>query len=245
MRSTLTTILLGIVLSGTLAAGCGLSHAGSDAWSVVGDPIGLKKASNKLSDSLERTLNQLNVLERQINYDATQRLDQIRSILHDVDRMTTEQMVNAEKAMISVETQVYRDAINLIYRAECAVAVAVLQFHQAFADLISNLIKADPSIKIAGIKIVDLSANKIEIQDPDTAYWDTKTARLKVLDNKITDDTDAYEIFSAYQNLERASKLARCHYVDQQLGLLFVEEANALEVLSLPWNTVVKVKPPT
>jgi hypothetical protein len=177
MESISRTIMLTIFVSGVLISSCSTSHSGNvfeDLWSDFNDPIGIQRASKDIFDGVERTLMQLNTLETRVNYDAAQRISQIRAILADADRSIDK----VKEDVLAIEKQVNGDAINLIYRAECAAPIAVLQFRQGFSDLVSDLIKTNPALKVAGLNIVDLSLNKIEITDPDKAYWDLKKKRL-------------------------------------------------------------------
>jgi hypothetical protein len=70
------------------------------------DPIGLDRASKTLSDSLQRTLIQLQALESQANYDAQQRLEQIRSIVEEVLKGTQEAIDDATAKMLTLEGQI-------------------------------------------------------------------------------------------------------------------------------------------
>jgi hypothetical protein len=211
-----------------------------DAWGVVTDPLKLRQASSTLSDSLERSLIQLGALEATGNYDAQQRLEQIRSILHDVIGGTDNTISLATNNMLELESSINADAIKLIYRAQCASEVVLMnQFQRSFAQLMANLQKADPSIRLGGIRIIDLTANNITIDDPDQAYISTKSAVIAKLQKDVTDNSKAYEILSAYQNLEMAAKFTRCYYLDQALDKRFVQEVNELERQSLPWVMVV------
>jgi hypothetical protein len=211
-----------------------------DAWGIASDPIGLQRASSELSASGERTLIQLRALGAQTNYDVQQRLEQVRAIVQDAISGTRETIEIATTRMHALEAAINADAIKLIYRAQCASEVVLMnQFQRAFAQLIANLKKADPSIRILGITVVDLTAGDIKIDNPDDAYISTKSAVFDTLKREVSDKSKAYRILSAYQNLEVAAKFTRCHYIDQALEKRWVEEVNELERLSLPWVLVV------
>jgi hypothetical protein len=208
-----------------------------DIGSIATDPLKL----GALGQSAERSVIQLKALEGQTNYDIQQRLEQIRSIIQDATNGTQAVIADATNRMQALEATINKDAINLIYRGQCASEVALMdQFQRAFTQLIANLTKADPGISILGIRLTGVTSNPVEIEDPDKAYISTKAAVLNSLDEKLTDGSNAYDILSAYQNLEVAARFARCHYIDQALDVLWVKEANDLERLSLPWVTVVK-----
>jgi hypothetical protein len=214
-----------------------------DIWGIATDPLKLDRSSKTLADSLARTMLQLKELEKQVNYDATARLEQIRSIVQEALRGSEAAIERAERAMLTLEQQINQDAINLLFRAQCAVEVALMdQAQRAFAAFIGNLIKADPSVKILGIKVIDLGANNIQITDPDQAYISSKSAALTALNQNQKDNSRAYSILSVYQNLERGARFTRCAYMGQGLEWRWVKEINELELLSLPWLTVVEPK---
>jgi hypothetical protein len=111
---------------------------------------------------------------------------------------------------------------------------------KSFAGLISTLSKADPSIVILGIKIIDLKTNNVEISYPDQAYISTKAAALSELEKTTSDASPAYDILSVYQNLEIAAKYNRCYYRGQVNETVWAEEANEMERISMPWVSVVQ-----
>jgi hypothetical protein len=213
-----------------------------DVWGIATDPLKLGKASSELSASLERTMAQLAILESQTNYDVRERLEQIRRILKDVVIDAQSTVAEATRGMFALEAAINADAIKLIYAAQCATEVALMdQFQRSFAQLITNLKKADPSVTILGVRILSLNTNDVQIDQPDQAYISAKTIVFNNLndDKKVNDDSKAYDILSAYQNLERAARFTRCHYINQRLETRWVEEVNELERLSLPWVTIV------
>jgi hypothetical protein len=243
MKSLGSAIRLAVVALSSYVASSSPGLSGNffqDAWGVITDPLKLQQSSSTLSDSLQRSLIQLSTLEAQGNYDAQQRLEQIRSIVQDVIGGTAVTISLETAKMLELEAAINADAVKLIYRAECASEVVVMnQLQRGFAQLMANLQKADPSIRLVGIRVIDLTANNIVIDDPDQAYISTKSTLLAQLQKDVADDSKAYEILSAYQNLEMAAKFTRCYYLDQALEKRFVEEVNELERLSLPWVLIV------
>jgi hypothetical protein len=210
----------------------------ADLLSVVTDPVGLSRSSKELSDSLNRTMLQLQALEQNTNYDVAARLEQIRSIIREA---TSGAIAGAEAAMLTLEAKVDTDAVDLLYRAQCAAEVALMdQMHRAFVQFLNDLRQADPSINILGIKIVTDALNPITITDPDKAYISSRDAALAALDKNVKDDTNAYDILSTYQNVERNAKFVRCYYIGQGLETRWVKEVNDLERLSAPWISVVE-----
>jgi hypothetical protein len=54
----------------------------ADVLGADTDPLKLLAASRELSESVDRTLNQLAALDGRANYDVQQRLEQVRTIVH-------------------------------------------------------------------------------------------------------------------------------------------------------------------
>jgi hypothetical protein len=213
-----------------------------DVWGVVTDPLKLDKASSELSSSVDRSLIQLSALEGSANAHVEQRLDQIRSILNEAIDRENISIASAISQMETLEDSINDDAISLVYRGQCVAEVAMLdQAQRGFAAAIDNLIKTDPGIRILGITIITFHAKHVQIDDPDKAYISARDNVMSKLRETTNDSTDAYEILSAYQNLERAARFARCHYIDQDIGKKYTKEINELERLSDPWVSVVDV----
>jgi hypothetical protein len=193
------------------------------------DPFGLSSSSKELSEAAQRIMIQLRELEGIANYDVKQRLEQVRSIMRDAVSGVEDVIHLAMTAMLILESQVNQDAVRLIYIAKCQADVLLMTDAQkAFSQFIAKIIKADTSIKIFGIRVIDLTANNIDITEPDQAYISTKTAVLTELNKKTSDASKAYEILSAYQNLENGAKFVRCNYPGQVLQVKYTEEVNDL-----------------
>lgn len=205
------------------------------------DPFGLARSSQTLSDSFQRTLIQLAQLESKIDFDAYERLEQIRSILQGVVVGVKSTIDEATQKMLELEKQVNADALKLVYRAECT-ADKILndQMQRAFAQFISNFRKAHPGVSILGIRVVSATTDEIEIVDANTSYMTMKAAVMKALNDEIKDDSKAARILYAYQNLEKAARFARCIYIDQPASnVSFTWEINEWERLSLPWVSII------
>lgn len=212
-------------------------------WAIVNDPLGIQRGSTQLYDTTMRSLLQLQELEGITNAHVEQRLEQIRSIVRDAVSRTNDSIAKAEAAMRSLEDQINRDAMELLYRAQCITEVALMdQARRAFAAYIGDLKEAEPSVTILGIRVIDLKLRQIEIEDPDKAYLTTKAVTLRKLEKAATDDSRAYLILSAYQNLKRGARFTRCHYLDSALAIQFTREMNELELRSIPWVTVVRMR---
>ena len=243
MRSVPKALRLLLIGSVGLATSPGPSFAGNvfqDMWGVVTDPLKLSQSSKTLADTTANVMIQLEDLEGVTNGHVAERLEQVRSILKDAINGTDAEIQKAVSAMNDLEAQVNNDANNLIYNAQCVVDVTLLNTaQQSFAGLISTLSKADPAINLLGIKLIDVSTNQVQIDTPDDAYRSTKQAAMKALEKATTDNSNAFDILSTYQNLEAAAKFTRCYYKNSSEELIFTHEVNDLERLSLPWVTVV------
>lgn len=242
MRSFTRIILLSFLFTSQPFAANPPAAAGffQDMYGVVTDPLKLKATSSKISDSAERILLQLEALRGRTDYDIQQRLEQLRSILQDVIDGTDKVISNAITKISALEQDIYADAIRLIYRAQCAAVDVMDQFHRSFAQMVAEIRKANPGINIAGIRIANVKLNEVVIENPDQAYRSSKAAIFASLSVKVSDNSTAYDILSAYQNLARAAKFTRCHYLDLALEKRWVEEANDMERLSMPWTTIVQ-----
>jgi hypothetical protein len=119
------------------------------------------------------------------------------------------------------------------------------QFQKAFATAINNLEKANLGVSILGWHLGGVDGKQIVIDDPNNAYISTRSATLILLNQQTEDNTAAYQIFFAYQNLEKAANYARCAYVNQPASAVwFTSEANDWERLSRPWIEIVRPQAP-
>jgi hypothetical protein len=246
MRSFLKAMLYVVVGSTALVGSSVPSVSGNvfqDVWGVITDPLKLRASSSELSASVERALLQLNQLEGRADYDIKARLEQIRSILREALDGGEAALKNALDRMTALEKQINEDAFALIARAECAVENVNARLQVALSDIMKQLIKADPRIEIAGLKASEFIVNPVPIQDANEAYKDARTKAFTALDkDHFTDQSEAGYIFWTYQNLKVLAKWTRCRY-DGAGTIFFTREMNELERLSLPWTTVVNMRP--
>jgi light-regulated signal transduction histidine kinase (bacteriophytochrome) len=213
-----------------------------DLLGVVTDPLKLKAASSELSESIERSLIQLNELESKTNYDVQQRLQQIHAIADEIIQKGDAAVADALNRMTALERKINNDAFALIARAECAAENVNARLQVALVDIMKQLIKADPRVEIAGFKAAEFIVNPVPIQNANEAYMDAKRKAFAALDkDHFKDQSDAAQIFWTYQNLKVMAKWTRCRY-EESGALAFTEEMNRLERLSKPWVTVVKAK---
>lgn len=237
-------LVIAIALSASTFAFSAKSQANifDDTWGIVTDPIKLRQSSATLADSLDRTLAQLETLEGKADVHIAERLEQIRSIIKEAMGGTEQLLDKATADMLRLEVQVNVDAIDLIYRAQCAATETINQGRQAFANVVSDLGRADPGLYILGLKIIDLRTKTVQVEYPDQAYWNMKKKLFDHLRASVKDDTDAYDIFSAYTNLGEMARLTLCSYINQPAAnKIWTQEMNQMEVLAAPWTDVVLV----
>lgn len=147
---------------------------------------------------------------------------------------------------LDIESKSYKDAIDLIYRAQCSVEVALTdQLQRTLAETISNLIKSDPGIIVGrnffGVRI-DVNLKNIEIVDPDLAYGSTKRVYLSSM-KTISADDPAILIVSKYSNISRFARFARCHYIDKPIGVIFMRDGKKYDALAQAWIDTVTLEP--
>lgn len=219
-----------------------------DIWGVVTDPLKLEKGSKELANALDQTLAELRELEQVANRDVGERIEQLRLVVADVITAIDRNAANlkgtvegALKTVRDIEEKAYRDAVNLIYRGQCVAEVFTSdQLERSLAKLIEEIIAANPGINMLGIRVGGLTVNSVTITDPDQAYRSTKKYYLGKL-KTIKESDDAFDILSIYQNIARFARFTRCHYLDLEEGLLFVEEQKDYEIKTSPWINVVRV----
>ncbi len=123
LRSSLRAIAA-VIVGGTTLFGMSSpafsNNVFQDLWGIVDDPIKLRASSRELSDSIQRTMIQLNELEATGNYDGQQRLEQIRSIAQEVIDHGDVVVADALSRMTALETKTNDDAVRLIAGIECA-----------------------------------------------------------------------------------------------------------------------------
>ena len=179
-----------------------------------------------------------------MNAHVEQRLEQIRSIVKDALSGERDLIERATEAMLQLEGKVNEDAINLIYRAECAVGHVDDELQNAVGRIAEQLAKRDPRITILGISVVKLKSDPIVLQEPNEVYAAVKVEYLKGLDDAhVHDDTPAATIFWTYENLASQAKWTKCKYLDQQGAKAFTGEWNELQRLSRPRLEAINMKP--
>jgi len=107
-------LMASILLSATIPAA---GPADAQGIGINLDLLGVSSAADTLKETAERTMIQLQAIEQQTNYDAEQRIEQVRSILKEAIGGTQKAVDDAIDKMKLLETQVNNDAVNLIYRA--------------------------------------------------------------------------------------------------------------------------------
>ena len=209
MRPLLKTMFYVVVGSAVLVGPPSPATSGNvfrDVWGVVTDPLKLKASSGELSASVERTLIQLNALEGKIDYDVKARLEQISIDSQGCIGRGNAAISNALNGMTALEKQINEDAFKLIARAECAAENVNARLQVALSNIMKQLIVANPRLEVAGFKAAEFIVNPVPIQDANVTYKAAKTAADSAL-NKLTDSSEASEIFWTYQNLKEMAKV--------------------------------------
>jgi hypothetical protein len=179
----------------------------SDVWGVVTDPLKLGKASQELSNAIERTLAGLRDLEQTANQDVKARIDQLRTITTEVIAAVDRNALNLRdivdgslRKVQDIEEKTYRDAIELIYRGQCTAEVFTSdQLQRSLAQVIENIIQANPGVTFLGIRVAGVNLKSVTITDPDKAYISAKRyylERLKILKDNDPASHDAIILIS-------------------------------------------------
>jgi hypothetical protein len=226
---------------------CAAGGFASGLWGIATDPLKLRAASSTLADSIERTLQQLSALEGQANAHVQERLEQIRSIVNDALSGQKDLLDKATANMLLLEKTVYKDAIDLLYRAQCAAGHVNDELQNAVARVSEAISKIDPRVKVLGIPILELKTNPIVLQQPDEVYRATKAAYFSSLKDtslkgSVSENSPAWIIFWTYQNLASQAYWTKCKYLDRAGGEAFTQEANELELLSRPWIEAINMQ---
>lgn len=223
----------------------------SFAFSVTGflsDPLKLDSSSKRISASLDRSLRQLAAIQDETDADVREYLEQIEEIVRsfnseiragiaDIDQIVAKAISKAEQ----LEQQIYKDAVKLIWRAQCAAEVTLTDsLQRGLADAINSIRRADPSFKILGVPIGRAEVKPVDVPDPDLAYRAIKRKYLERL-NKVDEFDDPYVFISTYSNLARLARQTRCHYLGQSAGDLFVRDFFEFERLAAPWKDIVQL----
>ena len=111
------------------------------------------------------------------------------------------------------------------------------------SEALATIAKSQPTGTIFGFPFFKLRFQKVDIQEPDKAYYASRSEALANLDRTVSDGTNAYEILSTYANLESLAEATRCYYLDKPNEITFVREQIHLEVEQIPWTTVVALTP--
>lgn len=239
MRVSLLWATLGCLLLVTVPG----VHAGfiGDIWGVVTDPLKLRQSSQNVSNSIERSLQELSRLQKTTDYDVQQRLEQIQQIAESTISGISGAIDKAERDIAQLEKQINRDAIDLIYRAQCLSANVNDQLQNAMSRAIQQIEKSNPNVSLIGIPIVRFNVESDGLPSPDKVYTETKRAMIAELDT-LNDKSPADKIYWTYQNLENLARWTRCRYLDQDAAVAFTSEMDEMERLSIPWRQTVNVK---
>lgn len=248
MRSLLFLILL-LSLSAVVQG----KTVVQDTTDIITDPFKIGEASENIArsvdqivDGLDRTLLNIKEIQSETDEDIRDYLSQVDSMVESFNETVTTAGKQMETSLAvlanevkELENQVYKDAIDLIWRAQCAATVLIEETaKKALADMLNKLKESKPKIIVFGMTIGEAEIGEMDILDPDLVYRAVKQNRLKFLNDTLTKHSDAYSIKSTYLNLSRLAKLTQCHYIGQGLEMDFIRERYEFERLAAPWHFV-------
>lgn len=219
-----------------------------DAAGLVTDPLNAGSAAKTASDALDRALIQLKLIQEETDRDIRDYLSEIDSIARLITESIEQTGQRAENTLLelaaraeALEERIYQDAIDIVYRVQCASEVfATDSLKRALADAVNTLRAADPNFTFFGLRVAGTEIEPIDIPDPDIAYRAVKQQRQARLAN-LTATDDAYIIVSTYLNLARLARLTQCHYIDQNQSIIFVRDYLEFERLNKPWTEILRV----
>jgi hypothetical protein len=234
----LTTVSIVLLLS---ALG---SSAKADVFGdlarIATDPLKLDSSSERVKEATENIMSQIPGLLDQANSIGQQRLAQLQTILNTTVAGGISLEDHAFAQLTTLEKQVNSDAINFLYRAHCAALVTLQQdVQKAAVTAVQNLSKEKPTLTLFGVRIASLTADQVSISEPDQTYVQTRDLVISHLNSDITETSNAYEIVSAYRNLENLARDTQCFYLDNPSAQVdFVNEASRFQVSQQAWAAV-------
>jgi hypothetical protein len=219
-----------------------------DFSGILTDPLKLGKASGNILQAVERMqamLDQAGTLMATANADLAARIHDVKDIVDNVLTAVDQSVANlrqivaqAEMAIASLEHTIYLDVEAILDRVHClAQNLGTIQLQEAIVTAVATLKAADPSIKILGIKTIDMNLKTVVITDPDQMYLSLKSGYQKRL-QALGEKDSAYTIVSTYGNIERVAENASCAYRDPTIKAMFLKEEFTYQMLAKPWATV-------
>jgi hypothetical protein len=253
---TFTTAIAVTILSAfpstSFAYSGGLGDAVGDAVGIVTDPVKLGRASDNLLQAVQpinAMLPQVAGLEGKTNDDLRDRIAQVQAIVDRVIAAVDQNVSNlqsivaeAEHQMNDLENKIFLDAQALLRQVQClAHDMLTVQVPQGFASALRELRQADPSIRIFGLKVGDLTTNDVQVEDPFGAYMSAKQQLLNSLD-QLGPDAPAYSISHTYGTIANLAYLTRCGDLGNTqpaTDAMLLRDELKYEQLQAPWSTVV------
>lgn len=230
----------------------GLGNVVSGTVGIVIDPLKLGKASDNLLQAVQ-TINamlpQVAGLEGKTNDDLRDRIAQVQAIVDRViaavDQNVSDlrsMVADAEREVNDLENKIFLDAQALLRQVQClAHDILTVQVQQGFASALRELRQADPSIRILGLKVGDLTTNDVQVEDPFGAYMSAKQQLLQSMD-QLGPDAPAYAISHTYGMIANLAYLTRCGDLGNTqpaTDAMLLRDELKYEQLQVPWSTVV------
>jgi hypothetical protein len=215
-----------------------------DLWGMATDPLKLGHLSDNFRQTVLDALTQLGPLLGRADAIAQQRLLQIQEIVAFAIAGGAAVEAKANADMLALESKIMEDVDKEIFRVRCA-AITTLNgtVQDAIVQALENLANSQPTLTILGIPIAQLHLKQVIIPSPDDAYFAAKAETLTELEKRVTESSSADDIFKTYARLENLAEATQCNFLDKPREIVFVREKSRLEVLQLPWTTVVMTDP--
>jgi hypothetical protein len=219
------------------------AHAGlGDLARVVTDPAGFGRMSKNFKDTVLQALAQIDALADKANDIAKARLDQLKGIIDDAIKggMAAEQLAFDE--LTKLETKIFNDIQTILTEVQCAAIVAAEgTLQSALIIALRNIAATQPTLSILGIPLIKLTTSSPpNLPAADAVFYQVRDELDKRLE-ALRDGDGAYEILSAYGNLEKLAMNTRCFYKRGQFEKQFIREESNYHARLKSWYAVLTV----
>jgi hypothetical protein len=213
-----------------------------DLAGIVTDPLKFGKMSENFKDAVLQALSQINALADKANGIAKARLEQLKGIVDDAIQggVAAEQLAFDE--LMKLENKIYNDIQTILTDVQCATIVAAEgTLQSALIAALKNIAATQPTLSILNIPVAKLSTSSPpDLPKPDVAFYKVRD-EVKARLDAIKDTDRAYEIVSAYGNLEALAKRTRCFYNHQEFEKQFIREESFYRVKQQSWFAILNV----
>lgn len=222
-----------------------------DAWGILTDPFKLDSSSEKVVHSIERAaihanqlLDRTEGLQEEADRDIRDYLDKVDGIASDTRKSISDGIDQigqisdqAFDRLKEAETKFIFDIRDTI---KCGSGIVGEQLRTSLATTLSDFGRRKPRLEIFGVTILSVRLDKTDITSPIDSFREVKVAYDSML-NQIAETDPAHKFIDIYGNMQRLSRLARCHYKDESSVYLQLYEYE-LEYTRLDkyWNGAVQ-----